>query len=163
MPDSISFQLPIGTCFMTATPEGVESLVLTDRVRPLSAAPEYIKVWAQGVKDYTLGYDKLENIPVNIKGGSELQRSVWQAIAQVPYGETISYTELAERVGAPHAVRAVASACGKNPVGLIVPCHRIVAKDGGLGGYAWGLETKRFLLDMESRHVNSFDQAALAA
>ena len=70
---------------------------------------------------------------------------------KVPHGQTWTYTELARRAGKPNAVRAAASACARNPVGLLVPCHRIVRQDGSLGGYYWGLEKKQFLLDHERR------------
>jgi AraC family transcriptional regulator of adaptative response/methylated-DNA-[protein]-cysteine methyltransferase len=81
--------------------------------------------------------------------GTELQQRVWQEISAVPFGETITYSELAARVGRPDAVRSVASTCGANPVPLVIPCHRITAKDGGLGGFIWGVEVKHALLARE--------------
>ena len=90
-------------------------------------------------------------LPVDLAGGTALQRSVWVAISRIPYGETISYTTLAEKVGFPRAVRAVASACGANPVPLAIACHRVVAKDGTLGGFSLGgTQIKEFLLKSES-------------
>jgi AraC family transcriptional regulator, regulatory protein of adaptative response / methylated-DNA-[protein]-cysteine methyltransferase len=83
--------------------------------------------------------------------GTEFQKRVWKELLRVPHGKTRSYTELAQRVGRPRAVRAVASACARNPVGLLVPCHRIVRQDGSLGGYYWGLENKRKLLEHEQK------------
>lgn len=91
-------------------------------------------------------------LPVDLASGTPLQRAVWMEIARIPYGETISYTTLAERVGFPRAVRAVASACGANPVPLIIPCHRVIAKDGTLGGFSLGgLDVKNRLLKLESK------------
>ena len=81
--------------------------------------------------------------------GTPFQRSVWQALRDTRPGETISYTELAARVGRPQAARAVASACGANRLAVAIPCHRIVRKDGGLGGFRWGLDRKRALLKRE--------------
>jgi AraC family transcriptional regulator, regulatory protein of adaptative response / methylated-DNA-[protein]-cysteine methyltransferase len=81
--------------------------------------------------------------------GTPFQQRVWQELLRVGHGQTCTYSELADRVGRPRAVRAVASACARNPVGLLVPCHRILAKDGSLGGYYWGLEKKQQLLDHE--------------
>jgi AraC family transcriptional regulator, regulatory protein of adaptative response / methylated-DNA-[protein]-cysteine methyltransferase len=81
--------------------------------------------------------------------GTPFQQKVWQALRRVPLGKTATYTELARRAGAPKAVRAAASACARNPVALFVPCHRIVRRDGGLGGYAGGVERKRRLLELE--------------
>jgi methylated-DNA-[protein]-cysteine S-methyltransferase len=81
--------------------------------------------------------------------GTEFQRAVWAQLSAIPYGETISYGELARRVGSPKASRAVGSANGRNPVAVIVPCHRVVAADGGLGGYGGGSDRKVLLLDLE--------------
>ena len=81
--------------------------------------------------------------------GSDFQRRVWKEIARVPYGETISYAELARRAGAPGQARAAGAATGRNPVGVVIPCHRIVGSDGSLTGYAGGLERKRGLLELE--------------
>lgn len=94
------------------------------------------------------------SLPVDFSAGTPLQRAVWLAISKIPYGETISYTTLADRVGFPRAVRAVASACGANPVPLAVPCHRIIAKDGSLGGFSLGgVHIKEKLLANEQRHA----------
>jgi methylated-DNA-[protein]-cysteine S-methyltransferase len=82
--------------------------------------------------------------------GTEFQREVWKQIARIPFGKTISYTELAQRVGAPKATRAAGTATGRNPIGVIIPCHRVVGKDGGLGGYAGGLDRKKRLLKIEA-------------
>ena len=83
--------------------------------------------------------------------GTDFQKRVWKALRAVPSGMTISYSELARQIGAPEAVRSVASACGANPIALAVPCHRVVAKDGSLGGYRWGVDRKRALLEREKR------------
>jgi O-6-methylguanine DNA methyltransferase len=91
-------------------------------------------------------------LPVDLAEGTPLQRSVWLEIARIPYGETISYSTLADRVGFPRAVRAVASACGANPVPLVIPCHRVLPKDGSMGGFSLGgVEVKEFLLLAESQ------------
>ena len=82
--------------------------------------------------------------------GTAFQREVWAALLEIPYGETWSYGELAERIGKPGAARAAGLANGRNPVGIIVPCHRVIGADGSLTGYGGGLERKRFLLELES-------------
>ena len=89
-------------------------------------------------------------MPVDIRG-TLFQRRVWQALRRIPAGETRTYAQIAKSIGAPAAVRAVGSACGANPVALLVPCHRAVRTDGGLGGYAWGLERKMKLLELEKK------------
>lgn len=89
------------------------------------------------------------HLPLDIQG-TALQQRVWQALRAVPAGQTVSYSELAQRIGAPKAVRAVAGACAANPLAVAIPCHRVVRSDGGLSGYRWGVERKRALLLLES-------------
>ena len=81
------------------------------------------------------------------------QKQVWNALQQIPYGETRSYAEVASAIGQPRAVRAVAQACGANPTALVVPCHRVVRSDGSLGGYHWGIERKKTLLEQEAANT----------
>ena len=88
------------------------------------------------------------DVPLTV-AGTPFQQQVWQALATIPYGERWSYRELAEATGNPKAVRAVGLANGKNPVSIIVPCHRVVGADGSLTGYGGGLPAKQFLLDLE--------------
>lgn len=88
------------------------------------------------------------DLPLDLTG-SVFQRRVWKMLQQIPAGETASYRDIAQRLGQPGAFRAVANACGANPVAVIVPCHRVLRQDGSLGGYRWGVERKRQLLDRE--------------
>jgi len=81
--------------------------------------------------------------------GTAFQQQVWAGLQQIPAGETVTYSELARRIGKPQAVRAVASACGANPISVLIPCHRVIRKDGGLGGYRWGISRKQQLLNQE--------------
>jgi AraC family transcriptional regulator, regulatory protein of adaptative response / methylated-DNA-[protein]-cysteine methyltransferase len=90
------------------------------------------------------------DLPLDIRG-SAFQLRVWEALRKVPAGTTVSYTFLAEQIGAPKAVRAVAQACAANPIAIAVPCHRVVRSDGDLAGYRWGIERKRALLNREAR------------
>ena len=83
--------------------------------------------------------------------GTAFQQRVWQALREIPVGSTASYAEIADRIGAPHAARAVARACASNALAIAIPCHRVVATDGALSGYRWGAHRKRALLDRESR------------
>jgi AraC family transcriptional regulator of adaptative response/methylated-DNA-[protein]-cysteine methyltransferase len=87
-------------------------------------------------------------LPLDVRG-TAFQQRVWQALRGIPVGSTASYTEIAARIGAPRAARAVASACGSNPLAVAIPCHRVVATDGSLSGYRWGVERKRALLTRE--------------
>jgi AraC family transcriptional regulator of adaptative response/methylated-DNA-[protein]-cysteine methyltransferase len=88
------------------------------------------------------------SLPLDVRA-TAFQRRVWDALRKIPYGETRSYSEIARSIGAPRAARAVGAACGQNPVALVIPCHRAVREDGGLAGFAWGLDVKRRLLDRE--------------
>ncbi len=83
--------------------------------------------------------------------GTPFQRNVWKALLSIPWGESVSYTELARRVKRPQAVRAVANAVGKNPVAILIPCHRVIGSDGALTGYAYGLKKKKWLLLHEKK------------
>jgi methylated-DNA-[protein]-cysteine S-methyltransferase len=100
--------------------------------------------------EYFAGKRKSFGIPLAPEG-TPFQRTVWKAIAGVPFGATISYAELARRAGRPGSARAAGAATGRNPIGIIVPCHRIVGADGSLTGYAGGLDKKRTLLALEGR------------
>jgi methylated-DNA-[protein]-cysteine S-methyltransferase len=83
--------------------------------------------------------------------GTPFQRRVWSALQEIPYGETRSYLDIARSIGSPKAVRAVGGANGRNPIAVVIPCHRVIAADGTLGGYGGGLDRKRLLLDLERR------------
>ena len=88
------------------------------------------------------------DLPLELRG-TDFQLAVWNALRDIPYGETRTYQQVAQTLGKESASRAVGTACGANPVALVIPCHRVLRKDGGLGGYAWGLERKKSLLEME--------------
>ncbi|OOG27808.1 bifunctional transcriptional regulator/O6-methylguanine-DNA methyltransferase [Thioalkalivibrio denitrificans] len=90
------------------------------------------------------------DLPLDIRG-TVFQRRVWHALRQIPAGETVSYAELARRIGAPGAARAVARACASNPIAVVIPCHRVVRQDGSLSGYRWGVARKRALLEREEQ------------
>lgn len=95
------------------------------------------------------------DLPLSIVG-TEFQRHVWMALSRIPYGETVSYKEVAFAVGMPGGVRAVASAIAANPVSILIPCHRVIGADGSLTGYAGGLEAKRHLLQLETLTQTAF-------
>jgi AraC family transcriptional regulator of adaptative response/methylated-DNA-[protein]-cysteine methyltransferase len=104
--------------------------------------------WVRGVVAIAEGRAPDVSLPLDVRG-TAFQMLVWRALRKIPCGETRSYAEVARSIGRPDAVRAVASACGANPAALVVPCHRVVQSDGGLGGYHWGIERKRRLLGAE--------------
>lgn len=100
------------------------------------------------LSEYFVGKRQQFTIPLKFYG-TPFQQEVWQALCQIPYGQTISYKALAENIGKPTAFRACANANGKNPISLIVPCHRVIASDGSLGGYTGGVAIKKTLLKLE--------------
>ena len=102
------------------------------------------------LKDYAAGKRKTLDLPLDFSMGTEFQQRVWQALQGIEYGKTISYATLAQRVNSPKGFRAVAQANGKNPFSIIVPCHRVIASDGKLGGYTGGLDKKEYLLALEN-------------
>lgn len=100
------------------------------------------------LEEYFSGARREFDIPLDMPG-TDFQKKCWQALAEIPYGETRSYSDIALKAGSPKAVRAAGMANHVNPIPIIVPCHRVIGKDGSLTGYAGGLEMKKFLLDME--------------
>src|SRR5690606_17391074 len=97
------------------------------------------------------------DLPLDIRG-TAFQQRVWQALRGIPCGETATYAEIARRIGAPGSARAVAGACAANPLAVAIPCHRVIAGDGRLSGYRWGVERKRALLDSEVQEWNGQDR-----
>ncbi|QAU23288.1 methylated-DNA--[protein]-cysteine S-methyltransferase [Dyella sp. M7H15-1] len=116
------------------------------------------------LEEYFAGKRQTFDLPLHPLGTS-FQVQVWLTLAKIPYGATISYAELARRIGQPLAVRAVGAANGRNPIPIILPCHRVIGSDGSLTGFGGGLPTKRFLLSMEDRvmHGDLFDQDIVIA
>ena len=106
----------------------------------------------QQLDEYFAGTRKKFNLPLNING-TEFQVSVLEALRNIPYGETVSYGEIAKRIGRPKAVRAVGAANGRNPIPIVVPCHRVIGSSGDLTGFGGGLDTKEALLRLEAENT----------
>jgi len=106
--------------------------------------------WADALAGYVAGHSRLPTLPFDIRG-TPFQFAVWEQLRAIPAGQTRSYSEIARRIGRPRAIRAVGTANGANPVSILIPCHRAIRASGHLGGYRWGLERKRLLLEMEGR------------
>ncbi len=109
---------------------------------------------AEQLKEYLEGKRKEFDLPFQPRG-TEFQEKVWKELCKVPYGKTATYQEIAERIGNEKACRAVGMACGKNPIFIVIPCHRIIGKNGNLTGYAEGLEMKQKLLLLERENTFS--------
>jgi AraC family transcriptional regulator of adaptative response/methylated-DNA-[protein]-cysteine methyltransferase len=104
--------------------------------------------WIKAILNFIDGNQPHLDLPLDVRG-TAFQKQVWQALQKIPYGETSTYKNIANQINKPASVRAVGNACGANPTALIVPCHRVVKNDGSLGGYRWGIERKRTLLNRE--------------
>lgn len=153
----------LGSLLVAATPRGVCRVSLGDTAASLETglAAEFpaariredhtetgLKVGVAAILRYLDGKEPHLALPLDIRA-TAFQRRVWQELQRIPYGETRSYADVARRIGRPTASRAVARACATNPAALIIPCHRVVREDGELGGYRWGLERKKALLEKE--------------
>lgn len=152
---------PLGRLLVAYTEHGVCSVALGDDDRALEealraefpnadirAAGSTIHEWITAIVASLEGKGSASAVPMDARG-TAFQMRVWNALQHIPRGTTLSYSEVASRIGKPSAVRAVARACATNPVALVVPCHRVIREDGSLGGYRWGLERKRDLLARE--------------
>jgi methylated-DNA-[protein]-cysteine S-methyltransferase len=145
---------PVGALTLVATDGVLSGLYMEQqRHRPPEETfgepdPEPFGEVITQLGEYFAGERKQFDLPMAF-AGTDFQRRVWTELCEIPYGETVSYGELAARLGKPSASRAVGLANGKNPIGLIVPCHRVVGSTGDLTGYGGGLPRKRFLLDFE--------------
>jgi methylated-DNA-[protein]-cysteine S-methyltransferase len=150
---------PIGTLLLTGD-GGVLGGVYMERhrhgpepeVRSGQRDDPAFKAAREQLEAYFAGQLTVFDLPLAPQG-TEFQQRVWMALRDIPYGETISYAELARRIGKPLAVRAVGGANGRNPISIIVPCHRVIGADGSLTGFGGGIERKRWLLRHEASHV----------
>lgn len=151
----------LGWMLMAATPRGICWLAFGDdpaalvadcgrafpRAQLVDEGPR-LRGWFDVVRDYLLLPREPLELPLDLQG-TAFQARVWQALRRIPVGATVGYGELARQLGEPRAVRAVAAACARNPVAVVVPCHRVVGSRGQLTGYRWGLDRKRRLLAAE--------------
>jgi len=150
---------PLGPMIVAATDAGLAGLWFEgQRHLPESsgwpqapAHPVLVQAVAQ-LDEYFAGRRSGFDLPLDLQGGTAFQQSVWQALLAIPAGATTSYGAISAQVGRPAAVRAVGAAIGRNPVSIVVPCHRVLGRDGGLTGYAGGLERKSALLALEQAH-----------
>ena len=152
---------PLGRLIVAWTERGVCHVAIGDDDRALErdlraafpraeirAAGSAIHEWMAAIVASIEGEGAASSVPMDVRG-TAFQMRVWKELQRIPRGTTLSYSQLANAIGQPTAVRAVARACATNPVALVVPCHRVIREDGSLGGYRWGLERKQHLLDRE--------------
>ncbi|PID20498.1 cysteine methyltransferase [Sporosarcina sp. P3] len=145
-----------GLCYVGLAENSVEQLKVWSKrfeTEGLKEDEMKLEVYRGQVKEYLSGKAiSFSAVPVDLKG-TPFQLQVWEVLQQIPYGKVVTYSEIAERMGKASAVRAVASAIGKNPLLILVPCHRVVAKSGELSGYRDGKERKRNLLQLEKTRL----------
>jgi AraC family transcriptional regulator of adaptative response/methylated-DNA-[protein]-cysteine methyltransferase len=160
----VTTRTSLGTLLVAATDRGVCAVTLGDDAKSLEAALEQeypaatrtrvtgssssLGVWVEQIVAVVDGESARAETPIDVQA-SAFQWKVWRELQKIPFGETRTYTEIAEAIGSPRAARAVASACATNPVSVVIPCHRVVRRGGGLGGYRWGIERKRRLVEKE--------------
>lgn len=155
-------ETPVGLLLLAGTERGICSITLgDDDVRlahdlhnefagaTIERDDEGLRHWAAAVQANLAGTRPHLDLPLDVRA-SAFQRRVWEELRQIPYGETRTYAQVAAAIGSPRAARAVGQACGANPVSIVIPCHRVVASGGKLGGYGWGPERKRWLLAHEA-------------
>ena len=154
------FESPLGTLIAAATDKGLAGLWFDDQ-RHLPAELTGTAVWPTDddhpvlkrtvgqLEEYFAGTRTTFDLPLDLSHGTTFQQSVWQALLTIAPGDTASYGQISQRIGNPAAVRAVGAAVGRNPVSIVVPCHRVMSADGSLTGYAGGLHRKTALLTLE--------------
>ena len=152
--------LPVGELTLAASDTGLAAVLWPDdeprRVRlpalaPHPAHPILLQAERQ-LHEYFIGRRRAFTVPLDLSG-TPFQREVWHALLTIPFGETRTYSQIARQIGRPNAARAVGAANGRNPVSIIVPCHRAVGANGDLTGFAGGLDVKRYLLDFEGARL----------
>ncbi|MEH6512081.1 methylated-DNA--[protein]-cysteine S-methyltransferase [Maribacter arcticus] len=152
MEDVAYINTPLGITKITGSSEGLSSIIVLDSEEPLTdVIPESLEDAVYQLNEYFEGIRTEFQLDLNPEG-TEFQKKVWLELQNIPYGRTASYMELSKLIGDPKAIRAVGAANGRNPLWIVVPCHRVIGSDGSLTGYAGGLHRKKWLLEHESPH-----------
>lgn len=147
---------PLGYTKILGDENGIASIsVLNSEEKETEIIPLSLQDCVQQLQDYFEGNRKSFSLTLNPKGTS-FQKQVWNELQNIPFGKTITYLELSKRLGDVKAIRAAANANGKNPIWIVVPCHRVIGSDGSLTGYAGGLHRKQWLLEHESPNKQQF-------
>ncbi|RIV72885.1 methylated-DNA--[protein]-cysteine S-methyltransferase [Flagellimonas aequoris] len=142
-------QTPIGIAEFKGDENGLASITVLDDKKPIGTIPAALEEAVRQLQEYFEGNRTEFTFKLN-PSGTDFQKKVWDALLEIPFGKTISYLDLSKRLGDVKAIRAVASANGKNPLWIVVPCHRVIGTNGDLTGYAGGLHRKKWLLEHES-------------
>ncbi len=144
-------ETPLGIATISGNEEGITAVSVTKESpnNPSTDIPDYLQDTVAQLQEYFEGKRTTFELKLN-PSGTDFQKKVWQELLKIPFGKTLSYLDIAKRLGDPKTIRAAASANGKNPLWIIVPCHRVIGSDGSLTGYAGGLWRKKWLLEHES-------------
>lgn len=141
---------PLGIARIEGDTTGISAISIVNETETVSTViPDALKEAVSELTAYFDGVRREFSFPLRPKG-TDFQKQVWQLLSEIPYGKTVSYLDLARRFGDEKAIRAVAAANGKNPLWIVIPCHRVVGSDGSLTGYAGGLWRKKWLLEHEN-------------
>jgi methylated-DNA-[protein]-cysteine S-methyltransferase len=140
---------PLGIAKIVGNEKGITEISANDTGEISSKIPKNLEDAVTQIQDYFEGKRTNFNLKLNPKG-TDFQKKVWHQLLQIPFGKTISYLDMAKKLGDPKVIRAAASANGKNPIWIVVPCHRVIGTDGSLTGYAGGLWRKKWLLEHEN-------------
>lgn len=152
---------PIGRLVITEDGKGICLVTFSDVDDDcIKKETDLLLMAVNQLEEYFMGARKNFDLPLSLKG-TEFQLMVWKKLLDIPYGETVSYSDIANSINKPKAVRAVGMANNKNKIPIIIPCHRVIGKDGSLTGYAGGLDIKKQLLDMEKKYLNCWQQKCL--
>lgn len=143
------YKTPIGFAKICGNQQGISAISVVDKAVVTTQIPFELQDCVQQLVEYFKGERTCFNLKLNPQG-TEFQKKVWNELLQVPFGKTRTYMEQTKKIGDPKAIRAVASANGKNPIWIVIPCHRIIGSDGSLTGYAGGIWRKKWLLAHES-------------
>lgn len=143
------FKCPLGVVKIVGYANGISEINILDEGEVSDSIPNDLEQAVIQLQEYFEGKRTHFDLKLNPKG-TDFQQSVWQELLNIPYGETLSYMELSKKIGDVKAIRAVAAANGKNPLWIVIPCHRVIGTDGSLTGYAGGLWRKKWLLELEN-------------
>jgi len=143
----------LGFLIIKAGPEKIVSVFFEDNQPETGVSNQVVEECKSQLLEYFSGSRKVFSVPFELNG-TDFQIKVWNELTKIPFGEVITYTNLAHRIGSIKKLRAAGTANGKNPIGIIVPCHRVIGKSGKLVGYGGGLWRKKWLLEFESRRLN---------
>lgn len=166
--DLLDTDSPAGTLLLAATEKGLAFLsfrpqeILESKKLHCTRDTGALRPYIAEMRDFLAGKRRAFECPLDLRG-TDFQLRCWNQLLKIPYGEVITYAQLAQRVGSPNGFRAVGHANGQNPIAIIVPCHRVIASDGTLGGYGGGLPMKQWLLDREGAVIPSQRQMSAFA